>query len=441
MVSTLLEPILPNALRRAGSNDPGAKRGLLAWLDEIQSLNSEELAWNYLRNGSSTNDQNFTRALGFLIAKGGPGTQAELQQVFLDPVLWKNGAVVTTLFLLPKYLAAYKGDKAAFGEKILATTNEALTEMEQANHRYSAGSEDAAEKKREEAQKSQLLAQLDQILHPRGLGELIAKAAESTDEDPSAAVQPVKMALCTAVKAAAERDLIQGAAKAKTFPVKSGLLALARQALRTPRNISPPPPAPKLPDDPPTRAALLALLDDDTLPPPAARSPSAAEFTVSDLAARMIISPRLAPAEIAFWEQLAQQAPDLADRLFRAHARALAGGTPPPPKPNSSKVSAARTDAFIKELGALPTGKVLPAFKVKTPDEQLALTIRLAEVKEWPPALVAAQMTIVACSGAKGGQNARRSRLLEGKTARRCSQAGSGKSRCRRPASTATASS
>ena len=217
MVSTLLEPILPHTLGRSGSNDPGLKAALLAWLDEIQSLNSEELAWNYLRNGSSSNDQNFTRALGFLVANGGAETQAELQQVFLDPVLWKSGSQGTTLFLLPKYFVGYKGDKAAFGEKILATANEALTEMEQANHRYSADTEDAAQKKREEAQKSQLLAQLDQILHPQGIGELIAKAVESTDENPGPLLQPVKMALASADQAAAERELIQGMTKAKTF--------------------------------------------------------------------------------------------------------------------------------------------------------------------------------------------------------------------------------
>ena len=119
------------------------------------------------------------------------------------------------------------------------------------------------------------------------------------------------------------------------------------------------------------------------------------DSAIGDLAARMIISPRLAPAENAFWTQLGQEAPDLASRFFKAHARALAAGTPPPPRPDASKVSAARTDALIKELGALPPEKVLPAFQAKTPDEQLALTQRLAEVKEWPPALVAAQMTIV----------------------------------------------
>ena len=109
----------------------------------------------------------------------------------------------------------------------------------------------------------------------------------------------------------------------------------------------------------------------------------------------MIISPRLAPPDNAFWTELGQEAPDLASRFFRAHARALASGTPPPPRPDPSKVPAARIEALMKELGALPPDKVLPAFQVKTPDEQLALTIRLAELKEWPPALVAAQMTIV----------------------------------------------
>ena len=127
---TLLEPLIPRPSGYEPDKDSSARSARAsAWLEGIRSLSEEELAWLYLRESTSPHDPHFRTSLTYLVQHGGEESQRKLQEVFLDPAVWRNGNVDSIVPMLEPYLkrmTANGGSVDAFGDKIKAVVNQAV---------------------------------------------------------------------------------------------------------------------------------------------------------------------------------------------------------------------------------------------------------------------------------------------------------------------------
>jgi hypothetical protein len=402
LAATLLDPLLPEAVR-SSSDDARKTERVLAWLKEIADLTDEQLAWDYLRRARRTYENDFRTSLSYLVERGGEDTLGKLQEVFLDPAVWQGGSGDLVLTLLEPFLKRLTGDSTAFREKLKAVYKSALEEEQREQAGNFGNSMDEEMKKQYASRFTAQLKQLDQVLKPRGLGDLLAEiAASSNQEEAEALLQLAMPALSKAPRAEAEAQLFQTAAKTKTPATRGQLLMMTMQLgprNRASRESSAPP---KVPDDPATRAALQTLLSDEA-PIEAEDFGGEAGRTMADRTAAALVWPRLTPPEMAAWTALFQSVPELAAASLKQHARALAAGQPPPPRPDASRVPAEEVKKLSGQLAALPAGEIFAARRAQKPDQQLALAEHLAKLPQWPPSLIAAHFTITDFQMSPGG--------------------------------------
>jgi hypothetical protein len=393
LAAALLEPILPDTLR--GISDGSRTARILAWLKDIEALSDDQLAWDYLRRARSTYEDDFRTSLDWLVQRGSGETVEQLREVFLDPAVWQGGSRDELLPLLPQYLKRLPGDTAPFREKLRVAFTKALDEERRENIPGLEGNE--AMKKAEAGRAAGELKKFDQVLKPRGLGELLAEIADSGEvEEAEGLFQPAAQMLAKAPRGEAEAQLFQAAARAKLPAVKQRLLLMLTMqtnmqnlaAGKAAREA-----APEVPGDAATRAALQALLDDET-PGPDDEFGMGASRTVAESTAMALVWPRLPPHESAAWTELFQALPALGTTTLKQHARALATGQPPPARPDASRVPPPEVQKLAANLAVRPAGEVFAALRACTPDQQLALARHFAALPQWPPALIAAALTI-----------------------------------------------
>ena len=385
---SLVQNIIPSRLRsEAGDLESGRAEKVLAWFGTIAALSDDDLAWGTLRQSDSTDDNNFGSALGFLVQKGNAASQKLLQDVFLDPAVWSGGSNENVFPQLESYAAKLGPDAAAFGEKLRPIVAAAI-KAQNAEQMSNFGEKMPAEqRKMYERQADGELKKFDQIFKPQGLSEMLAELADADKESSMELWQTLQGQLEKVPWAQAEAQLYQLAPKAKDPAVRSGILSLIMQHERGEKKTAPAAP------DAATRAALETLLADETpIPEPIFWAASAQNF--GDFTALAFVLPRLAAGENGTWQKLLQTCPEFGIGWIKSHARALAAGQPAPPIPDAARVPAGRADEILKEAVALAPEKILATLLAKTPDEQAAVVAQLGKFAEWPPALLAARLTV-----------------------------------------------
>ncbi len=384
----LVENIIPSRLRtEADDLESGRAEKVLAWFATVAALSDDDLAWSALRESGSTGDNNFDPALGFLVERGGAASQKLLQNVFLDPAVWDGGANDNVTAQLEAYAAKLGSDAAAFGEKLRPIVAAAI-KVRSAERLENYGRKiDPEQRKAYERQADGELKKFDQIFKPQGLADMLAELADADKESSIELWETLQGQLEKVPWPQAEAQLYQLAPKAKDPAVRSGILSLIMQHERGGKKTAPAAP------DAATRAAIATLLADETpIPEPIYWVASAQNF--GDFTALAFVLPRLAAGENGTWQKLLQTCPEFGIGWIKAHARALAADQPAPPIPDAARVPAGRADEILKEVVALAPEKILPALLAKTPDEQAAVVAQLGKFAEWPPALLAARLTV-----------------------------------------------
>ena len=388
---SLVENIIPSRLSsEADDLETGRAEKVLAWFATIAALSDDDLAWSALRQSDGTSDNNFGPALGFLVQKGGPASQKLLQDVFLDPAVWSGGSGGEVLPHLEAYAAKLGPDATAFGEKIRPIFAAAI-KARNAEQMSNFGEKMPAEqRKMYERQADGELKKFDQIFKPQGLAEMLAELANADKADSMELWETLQGQLEKVPWAQAEAQLYQLAPKAKDPAVRSGILSLIMEhEQREPGKKKPAAAA----LDAATRAAIETLLADETpIPEPIYWAAFAQNF--GDFTALAFVLPRLAAGENGTWQKLLQTCPEFGIGWIKSHARALAAGQPAPPIPDAARVPAGRADEILKETVALAPEKILAALLAKTPDEQASVVAQLGKFAEWPPALLAARLTV-----------------------------------------------
>jgi hypothetical protein len=338
LVAELLRPVMPDHLRSDLSSGRSAEA--VAWVASIAPLSDEQLAWEYLSSAEDVQDATFPSALGYLVEHGSPETHSRLQEVFTDPAVWSGYSfdpVLPHLRAFLKQLRAAGHDTASFGKKVVSVARQAL-EMSRDSRDESGGDLASPEE-------DPKLKNLDQLVNPRSVGELLAELEALPAEKAAEQVQIIQSALLGIEPAEAERQVLRSAARMKSVGGKAaGLHALIRPVPQREQGGKPAKPHGPLPDDPETREALLALLEDRSLIDPAPWTAGQYE-TVAELAAASVTWPRLDDAEQARWAELPpsphrSQLPGW--KLRRAHWRKgkpRCDGRTAPPSPKSASAN------------------------------------------------------------------------------------------------------
>jgi hypothetical protein len=392
MAATLLEPVLPDSLRNISEGSRTAQT--LAWLREIEELSDDQLAWDNLRRVGGTQEDHFRTSLAWLVRWGSDASIEQLREVFLDPAVWQYGSGGEAFTLLPQYLERMDGDTTAFRDKLRVVFKKAIEQARRENYRHDPMGEEV--EKAVAVEMAGELKRFDQILSPRGLAELLGEIAASGEmEEAQALFHPVVQMLAKAPRTEAEAQIFLAAAQAKLPWVKRKLLMLTMQMGQShpAREEAERAAVPAASIDPATRTALMALLDDETSGTDDEFGMGASQ-TVAEAAAMALVWPRLSPPESTAWSEIFKTLPELGTAALKRHARALASGQPPPARPDAAHVPPAALERLAAEFGARGESEFPAAWRAHTPDEQLALVRHFATLPQWPPALIAAAMTI-----------------------------------------------
>ncbi len=390
-VSSLLSSIMPG-------NDDGDDEGHMglsyeqvsAWLKEAASLNEEQLAWKYLRRAHSAGSPTFEVSLMILAKQGGPETITKLQEVFMDPAVWENenDTVVTAL---GAYMARLGDKQGEMANKLEAALKSAIEAQKKAQLE-SMGSLDERTKKSIEQSSAQRLSRIRAVLHPQSLNEVLREFAESNEEQAMAKMPQVMSAL-KSKPAGALNAILQAAAKIKSTKTKTQFLAQLGMLLD---GIKPEP----LNDE--ARTALQTLLADTTKVESYRMTPTG-PVNVADYASQLVFMGTLPPEAKAGWEKAVEAFPSIGKKWVKRIATAVAKGEPIPAAPDASRVSKEALDTILKQLDSAKAGEIQQRMETLNPDEQIALQTYLAKAPEWPPALMAAHLTIAEIEPLKGG--------------------------------------
>ena len=396
IAASLLQPLLPDEVLNFTHQRELDPARVLAWIESIAKLTDEQLAWDYLRRAQNPHDTGFLGALSYLVEHGNPETLKKLEEVFADPAAWSGNADDTIVPLLTGYVKRLGSGAEAFGGKLKEAVKAAIEDEQR--EEGSLPESFSAERKKQAAQEAAArLKQIDQILKPRGLSELLAEIVAGDGEEAEALLGTLAPAVAQTPWPEAEAQLFQAAAKAKEPAMKHQLLTLIAQQARTAKSASPGALTAA------TAEALGTLLADDASADAEETEDDVSEGesgqTVAQRAASAFLWRRLSPAEQQAWQQLAQEAPQIANEWSKARARAVAKGEPPTPLPDAQKISAEQLGALVDKLAPLAPADVLKQFTSLVPDEQLALARHLAKLDQWPPALAAAHFTITTING------------------------------------------
>jgi len=397
----ILSPLLPEQTRGEAQQKPATRAALaLAWVKSVAAKSDEELAWDCLRAANSTYDEAFRGGLRFLTEHGGPETLAKLTEVFFDPGVWNDSSLAEMIPHVESYVKRAPAD-AAFPDKLRAAAKAGFDAEEAENSARFSGPGMEEMKKQMTGQRAAQMKQLDRIFKPpQPIAEQLAEILAMEETEALAVLEATGEVLAKKPRAEIESPVFQAAAKAKSPAIKRQMIQILMGAVMNgmqARALGKGGAAPSLPAGAPTRDALLALLRDETLADNDWNP--AAESTVADFTAAILLVLYGSPAAQEKWQSLGQSAPHLATRWLRTHSIALASGQPAPPFPNAANIPANQAAALIRELGALTAKDVPTALDAKTPDEQLAIVTQLVEAPEWPASLAEAQFTVRSVAG------------------------------------------
>lgn len=394
----LLSSVVPNDYSME-NNAEGRKDTATAWLQEIASMSDEQLAWQTMKTASGHYDPNFKTALKFLVENGGEETVVKLEDVFLDPAAWGGNFDGQDTILVQSYLKRIGSKAPTFGEKLKAVVIKKIDEQHASMLEHS-GDNDGM-KKMFETQKQSQLKQLDQVLKPRGLGEMLQELVALKDEEAIEMMEAIKTAISQAEFAEAEKQVYQAAAKSQSSQLKINLIQLLNADPLQPAK--PKGDKPALPDST-TREALRVLLKDQSMalhdPYGYGASGMGKYMEVCDVTALAFTKRRFSEKENEMVVVIGMQLPRLVSAWKMSYAHALIDEKPLPTMPDAEKVPANESDALIKELAALPAGDIPAAFHAKPADQQAAIAKQLIKAAEWPAPLAAASFTITSVKGA-----------------------------------------
>ncbi len=350
-------------------------------MKSLEGKSDEELAWLYLRSADSSEDEIFLRALGILVKNGTPETISKLREVFLDPAVWEGQAIEQLSAPLKEYVAKLGPEAEAFRDKLLAVVKaEAATPREQegADENY---------RKMMALQQAQQFKQLEQVLRPKTLANLLLEYVEAPGDEATALLDPLRLA-AGENRNEAEKQLLQTAAKVKETDKRAQLLFLLMPGgLGGETSAKSPPPAPL---DAATQAAAKELLADQSISHAFGR-----ESCVSDQTGFGLVLPRLDPATQNASQELYQRAGSVATEWMRAAARAIVEGQPIPPVPTGPDLKPEEVAELARQWAGLNGEQVLAAVKALPPNRQVGLIGALATAAKWEEPFVRAQLTLV----------------------------------------------
>ena len=411
LVWRILNPLLPEEVRWGVETNPENRAKLTSgWLKAIVAMNDEDLAWYYLHAARRPdfsgfhNMPAFLRSLDFLTETGGPETLTKIKDVLLDSGVWENLSFDEMILRVEAYLKRAPRDDL-FPEKLRAAVKAGLDTDEDNTRRYLPNSITESARKQMPVKRAALAKLLDRALqHPGRLAEKFTALATMDQDERTIALQSITAGLAIWPPLEVEAALLQTVASVGSQESKRDLIRFLLNSYE-PKSLSTVrikyDDAFPIPTDAPTREAMLALLCDET--PFADNSIANGRSTLADFTATVLFSLGTGGARRDRWESLSFSARHLTTQWMRAQAMAIASGKRPPPLPNPAKVSARKTSALLRQLGALPPAQVPAALAAKSLDEQVAIVARLDRVERWPAPLMMAHFTVGKISGDKAG--------------------------------------
>lgn len=388
---SLLSEVVPDDYEM--ENDAAGRKELATeWLKEIASMSDEQLAWQTMKTAGGHYDPSFKNALKFLVENGGEETAAKLEEVFLDPAAWGGNFDGEDTNVVQAYLKRIGSKAPAFGEKLKAVVIQKIEEQHASMLEHSGGMNDEM-KKHFETQKQSQLKQLDQVLKPRGLGEMLEELVALKDDEALEIMDAVKTAMAQVSFSEAEKQVYLAAAKSQSAEIRSKLFQAIYFRYSDPSLRENGEPPVVTPPDKATKEAIRTLLQDKSyplshdygLPHP---------WSIEKSVAFSFAMRRLTENENKQFNLLQLDAPELWDEWQRSYVQAAIDDQPPPPLPDPEKITQSEIEKLIKELAVLPVEEVAAAMKSRTPDQQIAISKYLHNTSEWPPSLKTAAFTI-----------------------------------------------
>ena len=408
----MLTPIIPESVREPVESNPGERAKLVSdWIGKVMAMNDEELAWFYLHAERRKDipgfyrQDTFLRALDYLTEHGGPETLAKVSEVLLDAGAWDDLSFGGMLVRVEEFLKRSPGD-AAFADKLRTAVKTGLD----AHEKSMGNAMGEWERKHLPDTRSAWAKMLELVLrHPGGLLEKFTAIAAMEKDVRGCALRAIEAGLAKWPPAEVKAAVLQAVAAAATSEARRDLVGFMLESYEPKGdwswgNLSSDEAryedVPPLPADTTTRGAMLALLRDES--PFQADSLASGKSTVADFTANAIFLLGTGGERRGKWETaVSRSARYLTAGWIRAQAMAMAAGDPLPPLPNPAKVSKGKTSSLIRQLRALPPGRVAADLAARTPDEQLAAIAHLDKIGQWPAELVKAHFTIDKVSGEK----------------------------------------